>query len=159
MKRIICVALAISVVFIGGCSQATTENDTPEAISFEVTSAITTELEEVFAGYSYSRISVFGNVGALDISLHCEGMVSQAMFSDYAMALASESLRLADENDLSIHAVKLIFSRGEDEFTTWTSDDCIVGTLADNYGDDWIVKSNQSIDDLVDRYGTMNWFS
>ena len=107
-----------------------------------------------------ASIYVFGDDGTLDISLDAEGMVMgfQTVFPDYANALVIQSQELAAEYDLSISQISVTFTAGEDNLRNWTTYDCISGILADTYDGGKLVLVDQTIEDLVDRYGTEGWF-
>lgn len=95
---------------------------------------------------------------ALEILLFAEEATLKTAFSDYANALVVKSQELATEYGFSISQISVVFMSGEDNMMTWRTTDCISGFFFDTYDGSDVWVDNQTIQDLVDRYGTMNWF-
>lgn len=130
-------------------------------VPYETLDAIESALKTFFSERDEdASIYVFGDDGTLDISLNAEGMVMgfQTVFPDYANALVIQSQKLAAEYDLSISQISITFTAGEDNLRNWTTYDCTSGILADTYDGGNLVLVDQTIEDLVDRYGTEGWF-
>ena len=139
-------------------AEQSTPTESPDEIPQETLSAIQRELHEYFYGYDgNSTISVSDYDGALDVSLNYEGMVLRVPFPDYANALAVRSKELANEYGEDIYRISVQFTGGQGKSLAWESYDGISGNLTDTY-EETISLSEQTIDDLVERYGCMNWF-
>lgn len=171
-QRTVAALLCAAVCFglLAGCgngseqssSSPTVEQTAPTESSYEVPeetcSAIRRELHEYFYGYDgNSTVSVSDYNGALDISLYYDGMVLRVPFPDYANALSIQSKELAAEYGEEIYKITVQFTGGQGKSIAWESYDGISGDLTDTY-EETISLSDQTIDDLVERYGCMDWF-
>lgn len=144
--------------------QPSTTNDSTNVEGFETAFETSRAIEEKLMDFlnTHSDVSisvlVLHSNGTLDISLCAEETMLQAAFPDYANALVVKSQELAAEYGLSISQISVVFTSGEDNMMTWRTTDCISGFALDTYcgADFW--ADNQTIADLVDRYGAMNWF-
>jgi len=85
------------------------------------------------------------------------GMVLRVPFPDYANALSIQSAELAEDYGENIYKISVQFTGGQGKFITWESYDGFSGKLTDTY-DGTITFYNQTIKDLVNRYGCMDWF-
>lgn len=152
--------LIVTSIILGlalvACSSSS-KPETPAEIPYETCQAIEGEISDYFSGYDV-KVYVFGSKGVLDVSMYNEGQVSKAPFADFANALIIKTQELANSYELSIGSVELTFSAGEDDFLKWTTYDCKSGQLGDTYNGKFLLKNDQTIQDLVDRYGAMNWF-
>ena len=176
MKRKIIsrILAALMVVALAACGSpdAVEEIPTPEVedtptptptesvyeVPQETCMSIQHELYEYFHGFDEnSVVSVSDCAGALDIFLCYEGMVLRVPFPDYANALSVQSKELAAEYGEEIYRITVQFTGGQGKSITWETYDGISGNLVDTY-EDAIDLSNQTIQDLVDRYGCMDWF-
>ncbi len=163
MKRL-CIILPILLLLVGCASQqaeepsaAPSESDTK--IPQETLNDINTRLTDFFYGHDNVSIVVLDDGdGAFETSLHAVGMVLQITFPDFANAMVIQSQELAEEYGLSLSEVSITFTAGEEDVMRWSTNDCISGILFDAYNGNEILLKNQSIADLVDRYGAMDWF-
>lgn len=135
---------------------------TPTESSYEVPSETCISIQQVLYEYFHgfddnSVVSVSDYDGALDIVLRYDGMVLRVSFPDYANALSVQSKELAAEYGESIYKITVQFTGGQGKSITWESYDGISGDLTDTY-EDAINLPDQTIQDLVDRYGCMDWF-
>lgn len=163
MKRTLALCFVFALLLCG-CSSAPPQNTEPiveanKGIPYETLKAIEDELRTFYSERDNdASIYVSDDDGALDISLNAEGMVAQIVFSDYANALVIQSQELSAKYDLSVSLVSVTFTAGKDSLMNWRTSDCISGTLVDTYDGADLLLHNQTIEDLVDRYGAMNWF-
>lgn len=124
----------------------------------ETLNAIRRELRGYFYGFDdNSIISVSDCNGALDIGLYYAGMVLRVPFPDYVNALSIRSTELAAEYGEDIYKISVQFTGGHGKSITWDSSDGVSGDLTDTY-EDVLSLSGQTVEDLVERYGCMNWF-
>lgn len=176
-RKIILLVLAVlMVVSFAGCASPDvaevvpspepeakdTPTPTPTESVYEVPQetcmSIQRELYKYFHGFDdNSVVSVSDCTGALDIFLCYEGMVLRVPFPDYANALSVQSKELAAEYGEEIYRITVQFTGGQGKSVTWESYNGISGNLVDTY-EDAIDLSNQTIQNLVDRYGCMDWF-
>ena len=84
-------------------------------------------------------------------------MVLRVPFPDYVNALSVQSTELAAEYGEDIYKISVQFTGGHGKSITWDSSDGVSGDLTDTY-EDVLSLSGQTVDDLVERYGCMNWF-
>lgn len=171
MKKGISILLTLSVLFSlpacggggGGNNVSPSDNqstpiESPYEIPEETCNEIQYTLHEYFHGFDdNSIISVSDCSGALDIKLCYDGMVLRVPFPDYANALSVQSQELAADYGEDIYKITVQFNGGPGKSVTWESHDGISGHLTDTY-EETISISGQTIDDLVNRYGCMNWF-
>ncbi len=164
MKKL-CIALSLLLVLSGCGGQQPESAQTPSEIDGadagipqETLADIQGKLIDFFPGYDDVSVYVSDNDGALKIFMQANGMVMQVTFPDYANALVVQSQELAAEYGLSVSEVSITFTAGEDNLVNWCTSDCISGTLLDSYNGKKLFLINQTISDLVDRYGAMNWF-
>ena len=100
----------------------------------ETLNAIRRELRGYFYGFDdNSIISVSDCNGALDIGLY---------YAEYGE---------------DIYKISVQFTGGHGKSITWDSSDGVSGDLTDTY-EDVLSLSGQTVEDLVERYGCMNWF-
>lgn len=158
MKRllasIIVVALTLSLV---ACSKTESDNDKPAEIPYKTCQAIEEEIAGYFSEHG-GKVYVFGDKGVLTVSMFMEGQASKAPFADFANALVVKAKEIAEEYELGIGSIELMFSAGENDFLKWSTSDCVSGQLGDTYNGAAVFLNSQTIQDLVDRYGAMNWF-
>jgi len=167
MKKIATLLLALSLLMLSACGgsnsdgstiESTAPIDAPHEVPEETCSAIVQELREYFYGFDEnSTVSVSDHNGALDISLYYVGMVLRVPFPDYANALSIQAKELAEEYGEDIYRIRVQFTGGQGKTITGDSYDGISWDLTDTY-EDAISLSSQTIDDLVERYGCMDWF-
>lgn len=167
MKRSTSFLLSLCILFsLSACggssgnppSEQTTPIESSYSVPEETCSAIRRELREYFYGFDgNSTVSVSDCDGALDIALYYVGMALRVPFPDYANALSIRSTELAAEYGEDIYKIRVQFTGGQGKSITWDSYDGISGDLTDTY-EDALSLSGQTIEDLVERYGCMDWF-
>lgn len=166
---LVCLLVAVCCT-VAGCSSGGSETgvappadqsapvEPAHEIPEETLNAIRRELRGYFYGFDgNSTISVSDCDGALDIGLYYVGMVTRVPFPDYVNALSVQSTELAAEYDEDIYKISVQFTGGQGKSITGDSYDGISWELTDTY-DDAINLSGQTIEDLVERYGCMDWF-
>lgn len=170
MKKTAALLVIISVALFAtltACASGTNtvHNNNPDTqnvaeISNDICTAIDDGISAFFDSYGYDDviITVLDSNGGLYVGLSCQGMVLQVTFADYANALVKEAQMLAQDYDVDIYQISVAFTRGEDEITSWRTQDCSTGTLLDSYGGSKVLLSGQTIEDLVERYGAANLF-
>lgn len=162
-KSIIFVVTLI-ISLLCACSASLDESKTPAPsesarIPYETLDTIRGELEEFFSGHSGISISVLDtNDGEINTSLNAEGMVLQVAFPDFANAMVVQSQELTEKHGLLLSQVSITFTDGEDNLMNWRTSDFISGYLLDSYNGNDLLISDQTIENLVDRYGAMDWF-
>lgn len=97
------------------------------------------------------------------ISIHIAwaGMALAVQFPDYVNASIIHINEVAEKYNLTVSDYFVAFSRGEGEGITWHSTDGVSGEVFDSYGADAVSAvsfKNQTISDLVARYGCTNEF-
>lgn len=166
MKRSMSFLLSLCVLFsLSACGSGGSPSDEQTApiessysVPEETCSAIRRELREYFYGFDgNSTVSVSDCDGALDISLYYVGMALRVPFPDYANALSIRSTELAAEYGEDIYKIRVQFTGGQGKAITWDSYDGVSGDLTDTY-EDALSLPGQTIEDLVERYGCMDWF-
>ena len=175
MKRLVklfaLVGLLVAVCYtatgcIGGSSdtsvtppaEQSTLVESAHEIPEETLNAIRRELRGYFYNFDdNSIISVSDCNGALDSGLYYAGMVLRVPFPDYVNALSVQSTELAAEYGEDIYKISVQFTGGYGKSITWDSSDGVSGNLTDTY-EDTLSLSGQTVEDLVERYGCMNWF-
>lgn len=161
----LCVLFSLSACGSGGggnsdgpSAEQSTPVESPREIPEETCNAIRRELHEYFYGFDgNSTISVSDCDGALDISLYYVGMALRVPFPDYVNALSVQSSTLAAEYGEDIYKIRVQFTGGHGKSITWDSYDGISGDLTDTY-ENALSLSGQTVEDLVARYGCMDWF-
>lgn len=161
------IAVCCTVAGCGGESGETSEippaeqsalSEPAHEIPEETLHAIRRELRGYFYGFDGNSItSVSDCDGALDIGLYYVGMVTRVPFPDYVNALSVQSTELAAEYGEDIYKISVQFTGGQGKSITWDSYDGVSGDLTDTY-DGALSLSGQTIEDLVERYGCMDWF-
>ena len=161
------IAVCCTVAGCGGESGETSEippaeqsalSEPAHEIPEETLNAIRRELRGYFYGFDGNSItSVSDCDGALDIGLYYVGMVTRVPFPDYVNALSVQSTELAAEYGEDIYKISVQFTGGQGKSITWDSYDGVSGDLTDTY-DGALSLSGQTIEDLVERYGCMDWF-
>ena len=133
-------------------------SETAHEIPEETLNAIRRELRGYFYGFDGNSItSVSDCNGALDIGLCYIGMVTRVPFPDYVNALSVQSTEFAAEYGEDIYKISVQFTGGQGKSITWESSDGVSGDLTDTY-DGTLHLPGQTIEDLVERYGCMDWF-
>lgn len=161
--RKLCIVL-FALLLLAGCTsqQGAEPSPTPAESGTEIPQEVLSDIEgrltDFLSEYGDVSIFAFDDGGALRTSFHADGMVLQVTFPDYANAMVVQSQELAAEHDLSISEVSVTFTAGEDNTMSWRTNDCSSGTLIDAYNGNELLLKSQSIADLVDRYGAMDWF-
>lgn len=160
MKRslLLLVLTALMVVSFSGCGSTDSGTESVHEVPQETCLSIRQELYEYFHGFDdNSEVSVFGYNGALVIDLTYEGMVLRVPFPDYVNALIVQSKELAAKYGEDIYEIGVRFTGGQEKSLIWVSYDGVSGNLTDTY-EDTIFLPDQTVQDLVDRYGCMDWF-
>ena len=161
------IAVCCTVAGCGGESGETSEippaeqsalSEPAHEIPEETLNAIRRELRGYFYGFDGNSItSVSDCDGALDIGLYYVGMVTRVPFPDYVNALSVQSTELAAEYGEDIYKISVQFTGGQGKSITWESSNGVSGDLTDTY-DGALSLPDQTVEDLVERYGCMNWF-
>ena len=171
VKLFALVGLLVAVCcMVAGCGGRSSETGiTPPAeqsalvesaheIPEETLNAIRRELRGYFYNFDdNSIISVSDCNGSLDIGLYYAVMVLRVPFPDYVNALSVRSTELAAEYGEDIYKISVQFTGGHGKSIAWDSSDGVSGDLTDTY-EDALSLSGQTVEDLVERYGCMNWF-
>lgn len=141
--------------------QEFSEDDT---IPYETIKLIQSDIERELSsiGAVTDQMSLYvmdGNdSNSISILIGWEGMVLAVQFPDYVNASIIHINEVAQKHNLAVSDYDIGFSRGEGEVLTWHSTDGISGELFDSYDSDTTSFQDQTVQDLVDRYGCTNEF-
>lgn len=161
MRKVLLVFILPLVVMLSVGCQSQSSNASPnQEVPYEICSQFTQELEAYFSPYGNSlKISVLRYEDGVHVLLHFPGMSLRVQFPDFANALVIQSEEISQRLDVPVRSIETAFTLGDEDtkIIRWETKDGKTGVLADSY-EGTIVLRDQTIEDLVARYGCTNEF-